>query len=168
MSGDDRGASFASWDALLQKSLFKEPPHRNYVQHKVPLEVIFAIIFPDVDALFLEPRSIPKSTSFRRCSTSGRRIYHKIPHGDRGIKRIAGNIIASSVMEKNRSLLTSSSMSLLCRESNSSDQNFESSRSRLRCRRGGIRAHLNEPTISSTILNGDTASIPHQASQSAY
>jgi hypothetical protein len=45
---------------------------------------------PDVDAVLPEPRSIPESAFLRRCSTSGRRIGHKIPHGDHGIKIIHG------------------------------------------------------------------------------
>jgi hypothetical protein len=46
MSEGDLSASLVSWDTLLQNPLFKGWPHQNYAQHKVTLEVIFAINFP--------------------------------------------------------------------------------------------------------------------------
>jgi hypothetical protein len=46
MSKIDLEASFVRWNALLGKPLFSGPPHREYVRHKLAVEIIFSVLLP--------------------------------------------------------------------------------------------------------------------------
>jgi hypothetical protein len=76
------------------RSYYSKDLHTEIKRDLKPLSKLFSrLSSPDGHVILLEPRSIPESTCLRRCSTSERRISHKIPPGDRGIKRFTGNII---------------------------------------------------------------------------
>jgi hypothetical protein len=46
MARVDLDAAMARWNALLDKPLFSGPPHRDYARHKLALEIIFSVLFP--------------------------------------------------------------------------------------------------------------------------